>query len=346
MATRIPYDTQSVSLNLLTDTKLENLSNDNILQYNSSTKKWENKNIANEIELNLVDPPIDPRIPNVTAVVTYVFAIFTILVSQVNQLLETAFAGLGLASRYGVANSRTDTPAEFILPTLELLNTELDNLVLNNPTELNQLTDVDLPSTPFEYQILTYNGTKWVAGIYNPTLFQQSVSIGTSKYPSRSVSIGFDANARTTGEERTTIGHQAGELGSSSKSCAFGFQAGRNNQVNDATAIGWKAGYEGQKYRAVALGFEAGNDNQGQYSVCLGTKCGTNGEGEYNITIGNQCGNTADNSIVFNASATPFNKSTQGMFIAPGTIQGSALGLGVGVLHYDTTTGEIKVSTT
>jgi hypothetical protein len=62
--------------------------------------------------------------------------------------------------------------------------------------------------------------------------------------------------------------------------------------------------------------------------------------------LGNGAGyeNQGNNSIVLNASGSNLNGSTDNAFFVK-PIRGHPHGLGIGVLHYDTTTSEITYST-
>ena len=119
-------------------------------------------------------------------------------------------------------------------------------------------------------------------------------------------------------------------------------------QGASATAIGQGAGFSAQGGSAVAVGLNAGNSGQGANAIAIGTNAGqgtTTGQGTNSIAIGNSAGVASQTagSICLNASGVALNPNQVGCFIRP--LRGVALGLGVGVVYYDTATYELQYST-
>ena len=97
---------------------------------------------------------------------------------------------------------------------------------------------------------------------------------------------------------------------------------------NNNLAFGNNAGYSNQQANAIAIGYNAGNYVQGSNSVAIGCLAGEI--------------NQFDNSIILNATGTTLNGENSGFFIKPITI--SPLANFVGVLFWDSTSGEIQAS--
>ncbi len=144
------------------------------------------------------------------------------------------------------------------------------------------------------------------------------------------ISIGNHNKQQVQGNFSVSIGSNAGtEQGGAC--VALGSQAGQDSQADLTVAVGASAGQTSQKQGAVALGRMAGNYNQGEYSIAIGTEAGTN--------------NQAKKSIVINATGSDLPNNIENAFIVK-PIRGVAHGLGIGVLKYDITSGEITYSTT
>ena len=125
------------------------------------------------------------------------------------------------------------------------------------------------------------------------------------------------------------------------------FNVGNTLKISSGEiAIGGLAGSTNQGTNSISVGAGAGTLLQGDYSVAIGTKSGEISQGNSAVAIGDRAGRTNqdDNSIVLNATGLDLN--TDGInrfFVKP--VRGVAHGLGVGVMKYDPTTGEITYST-
>lgn len=160
----------------------------------------------------------------------------------------------------------------------------------------------------------------------------------------RSVAIG-DSAGDTQGNFSVAIGVRAGNTAQGDYSVAVGAAAGNSNQGGCAVAVGNAAGSFDQGTDAVAIGNGAGTTHQSTGAVALGTSAGTLRQGDYAIAIGYQAGfvDQAAKSIILNASDTPLQPTTQGLFIEP-ILEGptgptpSATN---GVMWYDSTSKEV-----
>ena len=125
------------------------------------------------------------------------------------------------------------------------------------------------------------------------------------------------------------------------------FNVGNTLKISSGEiAIGGLAGSTNQGTYSISVGAGAGTFQQGDYSVAIGTKSGEISQGNSAVAIGDRAGRTNqhDNSIVLNATGADLN--TDGVsrfFVKP--VRGVAHGLGVGVMKYHPTTGEITYST-
>jgi hypothetical protein len=109
------------------------------------------------------------------------------------------------------------------------------------------------------------------------------------------------------------------------------------------------AGNATQGARAVAVGLSAGQTDQGIGAIAIGQSAGRgiiSGQGDNAIAIGKGAGidSQTAGSICLNASGIDLNPNQVGCFIRP--LRGVALGLGVGVVFYDSATFELQYSTT
>ena len=177
-----------------------------------------------------------------------------------------------------------------------------------------------------------------------------AVAIGTSAGQNTqtqySVAIGYRAAYDTQGNHSVAIGNQAGNNIQGQRSVAVGFNAAEVTQGQRSVAVGYNAGNNIQGSFAVAVGDRAAEATQGSYSIAIGNQAGRDTQGEHSIAIGYKAGSSyqSQNSIVLNASGSDFQATTQGFYAKP--IRGIAHGIGVGIMKYDSSTGEITYSTT
>ena len=153
------------------------------------------------------------------------------------------------------------------------------------------------------------------------------------------ISIGQLAGFRTQGTGAIAIGQNAGQTFQGQSAIAIGANAGRLNQKESAIAIGQQSGQINQKPSAIAIGANAGRQNQQEYSIAIGASAGESNQNQYTTAIGTNAGqsNQASHSMVFNATSTPVNPASPGLFVKP--VRGAATCLSI--LSYNTETNEI-----
>ena len=165
-----------------------------------------------------------------------------------------------------------------------------------------------------------------------------TVAIGTAAGQNNQVNsalaIGNQAGTTTQGESAVAIGSEAAETGQELKAVAIGNQAGNYFQVADSVSIGNQAGGNRQRAGAVAIGNQAGMNNQGINAIAIGN----------NAVSASQ----TVRSICINASGVAVTANAEGLFIRPirpRPLTGTNLGIGLNVLRYTSTSGEITYST-
>jgi hypothetical protein len=192
--------------------------------------------------------------------------------------------------------------------------------------------------------------TRFGDTLYNVSIGQEAGLVNQSG--AGAVAIGFRAGRTNQSTGSFAFGLQSGELTQGQYAIGMGSLAGYQTQGANSIALGVQAGFgnvggvsQPQGANAVAIGLSAGQQNQGANTVAIGSEAGQTSQGASAIAIGNQAGKTSQTagSIVLNASGTALNGNQAGLFIRP--IRGVARGLGVGVLHYDTSTFEVTYST-
>ncbi len=113
---------------------------------------------------------------------------------------------------------------------------------------------------------------------------------------SNNIMMGGGAGYRTTGQDNTFVGVNAGGRAETSYNVAIGRSAlGTNGSgpvaMSNTTAIGWHAGFLSQGSSSLYLGKYAGRYAQGNNNIFIGTDTGDNGgattTGANNILIGN-----------------------------------------------------------
>jgi len=172
------------------------------------------------------------------------------------------------------------------------------------------------------------------------------LSAGQSSQPF-SISIGATAGQTDQSGYAISIGTEAGQTRQQLQAVAIGYGAGQIDQSLNAIAVGRTAGGLTQGFSGVAIGTLAGNNTQGDYGIAIGQQAGQDNQGANAIAIGELAGQTSQpaNSIAICATGSALNPTgASQLHIDP--IRGVALGLGVGVLYYDSATKEIQYSTT
>ena len=154
-------------------------------------------------------------------------------------------------------------------------------------------------------------------------------------------------NANFHFNQNVAIGYRAVKDGGINVSVVLGSEAGRQGDITHGVVMGYSSCRFGTTNNIIAIGKTAhynGTDNNG---ICLGERTGFSGCGDHSILIGTKAGEGGkfDRSIVLNATGAQVNAtSADSCVIKP--VRGVAHGIGVGVMKYDPTTGEITYSTT
>jgi microcystin-dependent protein len=178
------------------------------------------------------------------------------------------------------------------------------------------------------------------AGIFNQGTFGIAIGVQAAQYDQDSSAIAIGTSSGQTSQHSNTIaiGENAGQNHQKPFGIALGTAAGQNTQGTSAIAIGENAGQNHQKPFGIALGIGAGKNTQGTNTIALGTAAGQNNQGSYSIAIGAGAGQTNQvaNSIILNASGTPLNATTSGLFAKPIRRE-----KGSRILSYDTDTYEV-----
>lgn len=169
---------------------------------------------------------------------------------------------------------------------------------------------------------------------------------GLTAQNNNAVAIGLSAGNSSQGSNAVAVGLSSGNSAQGNNSIAVGNGAGQTSQGGNSIAVGISSGNSSQGSNSIAVGRSSGNSSQGNNAVAIGIFAGQTSQGESAVAIGNRAGQTNQhaNSIILNGGGTAFN--TDGInrfFVKP--VRGVAHGLGVGVMKYDPTTGEITYST-
>jgi hypothetical protein len=166
------------------------------------------------------------------------------------------------------------------------------------------------------------------------------------------------------GDQKISLGSNAGKVGQESASVAIGVNAGNSEQKSGSIAIGENAGQFGQQSAGVAIGVNAGNTGQKSGSIAIGQSAGLIGQATNSIALGSNSarlgqgtnsiaiGNLAsgglyqeNNTIILNATGSNLNGAagrSGRIYIAPiRTDNTQTLALG-----YNPLTKEVVTSTT
>lgn len=224
-------------------------------------------------------------------------------------------------------------------------------------------------------------GNNCATSAQGPSAIAMGIYAGSTSQGTSAVAIGPQAGRYTQGENSVAIGSFAGinsqgvysvAIGSSAGSSssnnnyavAIGAECATNGQGNLTVAIGRHSAKINQGDGATAVGTSSGFTGQGIHSVCIGNSSGRNNAGKYSALVGANAGNasTADNTTAIGAGAGQNGTSTncvilngknalfpdsgttqEGFYVNP--VRGVAQGLGVGLVKYDSGTGELVYST-
>jgi hypothetical protein len=180
-------------------------------------------------------------------------------------------------------------------------------------------------------------GVGQFAGYLNQheTAIAVGVFAGNTDQTIGAIAIGTEAGKVT--QQGIAIGAYAGTSNQQPGAIAFGFNAGNNTQGTNAIAIGAYAGTSNQQVGAIAIGTNAGQTDQRVGSIAIGANAGQTNQAAYSIVIGNNVNTLTTNTIVMDASSSPFIPSTYGLFIRP--IMGPMIANNL--LSWNTTTKEI-----
>jgi hypothetical protein len=160
-----------------------------------------------------------------------------------------------------------------------------------------------------------------------------------------SVSSGVSAGLTSQGTSAVALGYLAGEDTQGNNSVALGTSAGRTTQGLSSVAIGPLAALTAQGNGCVSIGNQTARLNQNDFSVALGQQAGYNALATNAIAVGYLASYSSSiaNSICFNGTGAIFNPTQAGLFVKP--LRGVSTGLIAGGLFYDSSTGELKYST-
>jgi len=100
-------------------------------------------------------------------------------------------------------------------------------------------------------------------------------------------------NEWAVGDEKISIGSNAGQTGQDFYAVAVGNSAGQTKQGHNAVAVGNGAGQTEQGLSAVAVGNGAGQTKQGLSAVAIGAFAGLTTQGDLTVAIGNGAGQYA-----------------------------------------------------
>lgn len=203
--------------------------------------------------------------------------------------------------------------------------------------------------------LTTINGSA-----YPPTTIDCIDTIATTRmYPVMTNGLGIQPTEIMNSLNPFTIIPSSGEVAvrdqlfiqgaGGSRNVAMGTNAGSSigTIIADTIAIGGNAGTNTQQRGSIAIGSRCGETFQGVNSIAIGVAAARLNQGANSIAIGTGAGLASQhrNSIILSANPTAVNSTANfTCYIAP--IRGQALGLGVGVMHYNPISFEVTYSTT
>ena len=210
----------------------------------------------------------------------------------------------------------------------------------------------DVSTGPFTYN--PSNGKFSSPGIYIDPVAPETIRMGNlarsaGSYGAKSIAMGTNTG-QYMGTETICLGlgsgtPTSGTAGAGNYCVNIGTNCGQNGQADECIAIGINCGVTGQRQGAIAIGNQTGQFGQGLYAIGIGYQAGRTNQGDYSIAIGRDAAssNQPANSICINGTVNSFNSVANGTCIRP--IRGVSHGIGVGRMHYNTTTFELTYST-
>jgi hypothetical protein len=157
----------------------------------------------------------------------------------------------------------------------------------------------------------------------------------------------WDGTTWVVGDQKISIGANAGQYGQGPNAIALGTAAGQTGQQSNSVAIGSNSGRTTQGTSSIAIGLDAGNDGQGSGSVAIGEFAGLSNQGGNSIAIGRNAGLSQPSStIILNASGSIVNGvtgQTGSFYVKPVRVIQNSAGF-CGPVFYNLTTSEIAVS--
>ena len=180
----------------------------------------------------------------------------------------------------------------------------------------------------------TVNATigDWVVG-------DQKISLGSNagEFSQESAAIAIGVNAGNTGQRSGSIaiGQSAGQFGQQSSGVAIGVNAGNTGQQIGSIAIGVDAGQIGQEFAAIAIGVNAGNTGQKSRSIAIGESAGQISQETSSVAIGVNAGNSEQQigSIAIGFDAGKYSQATYAIAIGvnAGTTEQKSKSIAIGL---------------
>jgi hypothetical protein len=157
----------------------------------------------------------------------------------------------------------------------------------------------------------------------------------------------WDGTTWVVGDQKISIGANAGQYDQGPNAVALGTAAGQTGQQSNSVAIGSNSGRTTQGTSSIAIGSGAGNDGQGSGSVAIGEFAGLSNQGGNSIAIGRNAGLSQPSStIILNASGSIVNGvtgQTGSFYVNPVRVIQNSTGF-CGPVFYNLETSEIAVS--
>ena len=237
--------------------------------------------------------------------------LFSTTVGIVASNLPSTVAGLGT---FGYVSSLSNVLS---LSTQRIQTSSLSSFYINTGT--------------LNFTNILSNGTNWIP------------NANWIRATSTAIVIGCNAALTNQGVGAIAIGNSAGFSYQSTNSIAIGNNAANTSQNMNAVAIGFQAGCLYQGEGSVVIGQLTGFSNNpgGIYTnsnyIAIGRSAGYSNQSTNSIAIGWLAGsnNTAEQSIILNASGSVLNSSNAGFYVDPVRSIASP-----NIAMYNTTTNE------